>query len=185
MTYRESGSRQGAKGTRLVAAAILSGLAIQPALAQQAFDPMEATIASIHQALTSGSATCVQITQSFLDRIDAYDQAGPTLNGVQNVNPNALDEAAAIDAALAGGAALDTLTCVPAVVKDQFETNFLPTTYGSILFKDFMSPRNAAVVEDLMAAGAIIVAKTNLGEFAAGGTGSAFGDCHNAYNVLY
>lgn len=169
----------------LAATAVLPVLAISPASAQMAFDPMEATIATIHEALTSGAATCVEITQSFLDRIEAYDQAGPVLNGVQSVNPNALDEAAAIDAALAAGEPLDTLTCVPAAVKDQFETNFMPTTYGSILFKEFMSPRNAAVVDLLMEAGAIILAKTNLGEFAAGGSGSAFGDCHNAYNVLY
>lgn len=169
----------------IAVAAVVPALACQPALAQQAFDPMEATVASIHEALTSGTASCVEIIQSFLDRIEAYDQAGPVLNGVQNVNPEALTEAAAVDAALAAGRPLDTLTCVPAVVKDQFETNFLPTTYGSILFKDFMSPRNAAVVDLLMEAGAIVVAKTNLGEFAAGGSGSAFGDCHNAYNVLY
>lgn len=165
--------------------AVLPLLIAQPAFAQKAFDPMEATIASIHAALTSGDASCVQIIEAHLDRIAAYDQAGPKLNSIQSVNTKALEEAAAVDAAIAAGTPLDTLTCVPAVVKDQLETSFLPTTYGSVLFKTFMSPRNAAVVDRIIDAGAIVLGKTNLGEFAAGGTGSAFGDCHNAYDVTY
>jgi Asp-tRNA(Asn)/Glu-tRNA(Gln) amidotransferase A subunit family amidase len=166
-------------------AALVATVAVQPALAQQAFDPMEATITSIHEALTAGEVTCVSVIQAFLDRIEAYDQVGPTLNSIQNINPAALEEAAAIDAALAGGAELDKLTCIPAVVKDQIETNFIPTTYGSVLFKDFVPERNATIVERLMDAGAIVIAKTNMGEFAGGGSGSAFGECHNAYNPLY
>ena len=61
----------------------------------------------------------------------------------------------------------------------------MPTTYGSAMFKTFVPKRNATVVERLRRAGAIILAKTNMGEFAAGGSGSAFGDCHNAYDPAY
>ena len=59
----------------------------------------------------------------------------------------------------------------------------MPTTYGSALFKTFVPARNATIVEKMLTEGAIILAKTNLGEFAAGGAGSAFGDCHNAYDT--
>src|SRR5580700_2699356 len=77
------------------------------------------------------------------------------------------------------------LHCVPVLLKDQIETDFMPTTYGSAMFKTFVPRRNATVVERLQGAGAIILAKTNMGEFAAGGAGSAFGDCHNAYDPAY
>jgi Asp-tRNA(Asn)/Glu-tRNA(Gln) amidotransferase A subunit family amidase len=161
---------------------LLPGLAVPLALAQQAFDPMEATIASIHTAISSRQATCVQVIQSFLDRIEAYNGI---LNAVQNVNPNALEEAAAVDRRFAATGQLQTLDCIPVALKDQIETNFMPTTYGSALFLNFTPERNATIVTRLMDAGAIIVAHTTMGEFAAGGSGSAFGDCHNAYNVLY
>ena len=71
------------------------------------------------------------------------------------------------------------------MLKDEVEMIGMPTTYGSAIFKTYMPTRDATIVTKLEAAGAIILAKTNLGEFAAGGSGSAFGDCHNAYNPLY
>jgi len=177
-------------GSRGINKALTAGFIVTLAFAQssraeQSFNPMEQTIGGIHAALKSRKTTCVAVIQSYLARIDAYDQKGPVLNSIQNVNPQALDEAAAVDRQLAAGAPLKKLSCIPTVVKDQIETKFLPTTYGSVLFKTFQSERNAAVVDRLLDAGAIIVGKTNLGEFAAGGSGSAFGDCHNAYNPLY
>src|SRR5260370_40506704 len=74
------------------------------------------------------------------------------------------------------------LSCIPVLVKDEVNTNFMPTTYGSALFKTFLPARNATIVNRLQAAGAIILAKTNMGEFAQAYSGSAFGDCHNAYD---
>jgi Asp-tRNA(Asn)/Glu-tRNA(Gln) amidotransferase A subunit family amidase len=74
------------------------------------------------------------------------------------------------------------LHCVPVIVKDNVTTNFMPTTYGSALFKTFVPQKNATVIDRLQAAGAIILAKTNMGEFSQGYSGSAFGDCHNAYD---
>jgi Asp-tRNA(Asn)/Glu-tRNA(Gln) amidotransferase A subunit family amidase len=153
-----------------------------PAQAQQ-FHLIEATIDGIHAEMRAGRLSCARLVQAYLDRIKAYDQAGPTLNAVQNVNPNALKQAAELDAKLqAAGAFSGPLHCIPVLVKDQFDSNFMPTTYGSALFKTFVPERNAAVIERLQAAGAIILAKTNLGEFAFAYSGSAFGDCHNAYD---
>jgi len=159
----------------------------QPAMSQPAnnFDVVEATIDSIHAAMRSGGLTCTQLVQSYLDRIATYDQAGPKLNAVQNVNPHALQQAADLDVKFKASGEMALLHCIPVLVKDQIETDFMPTTYGSAMFKTFVPRRNATVVERLQRAGAIILAKTNMGEFAAGGSGSAFGDCHNAYDPTY
>ena len=68
------------------------------------------------------------------------------------------------------------------LIKDQVETSDLPTTYGSVLFKDFVPERDATIVTRLKDAGAVIVAKATMGEFASGYLGSAFGIVHNAYD---
>ena len=153
------------------------------AYAQSRFHLLEATIDGIHAELRSGRLSCTQLVQAYLNRIAAYDQAGPTLNAVQNVNRDALKQAAQLDAqrkVFPDG--IGPLHCIPVLVKDQVDTNFMPTTYGSALFKTFVPERNATIVDKLQAAGAIILAKTNMGEFALAYSGSAFGDCHNAYD---
>ncbi len=171
----------------LIALVALGGLLASPsALAQSArFEVVEATIDGIHTAMRAGRLSCTGLVKSYLDRIAAFDQAGPKLNAVQNVNPRALEQAANLDAKFASSGRMALLHCIPVLVKDQLETDFMRTTYGSAMFKNFMPKRNATVVERLLAADAIVVAKTNMGEFAAGGSGSAFGDCHNAYNPAY
>lgn len=170
-----------------VAGASLALSIVQPGYAQSAsrFELLEATVDGIHAAMRSGQLTCTQLVQSYLDRIAAYDQAGPRLNAVQNVHPRALQQAADLDAKFKATGRLTSLHCIPVMLKDQVETDFMPTTYGSAMFKTFVPMRNATVVERLQDAGALILAKTNLGEFAAGGAGSAFGECHNAYNPAY
>jgi amidase len=155
-----------------------------PAHAQSAppFNFMEATIDSIHGAMKSGTLTCVGLVHGYLDRIAAYDQKGPKLNAVQTVNPDALKEAAALDEKFKASGFVGPLHCIPVLLKDEVETKDMPTTYGSALFKHFVSDHDATIVTRMKAAGAIILAKTNLGEFAAGYSGSAFGECHNAYD---
>jgi len=173
---------------RLIALSGLFGLFITPPATSQPavdFDVVEATIDSIHAAIRSGGLSCTKLVQSYLDRIAAYDQAGPKLNAVQNINPRALQQAADLDAKFNASGEIAPLHCIPVLLKDQIETDFMPTTYGSAMFKTFVPKRNATVVERLQRAGAIILAKTNMGEFAAGGSGSAFGDCHNAYDPAY
>src|SRR5262245_4370429 len=169
---------------RTLACLIPTVLIAGTASAQQPpFHLLEATIDGIHTELRAGRLSCVQLVQAYLNRIKAYDQAGPTLNAVQNVNPGALKQAAELDARQrASGALTGPLHCIPVLVKDQFDTNFVPTTYGSALFKTFVPEQNATVVDRLQTAGAIILAKTNMGEFAFAYSGSAFGDCHNAYD---
>jgi Asp-tRNA(Asn)/Glu-tRNA(Gln) amidotransferase A subunit family amidase len=182
--------RIGIRGLRfgLVVLSALYGVCTsRPAVSQPAadFDVVEATIDSIHAAMRSGGLSCTRLVQTYLERIAAYDQAGPKLNAVQNVNPRALQQAAELDARFKASGDMAPLHCVPVLLKDQIETDFMPTTYGSAMFKTFVPRRNATVVERLQRAGAIILAKTNMGEFAAGGSGSAFGDCHNAYDPAF
>ena len=173
--------RFGFRGLRygfIVLSALCGVCTSRPAVSQPAadFDVVEATIDSIHAAMRSGGLSCTRLVQTYLDRIAAYDQAGPKLNAVQNVNPRALPQAADLDARFKASGEMAPLHCVPVLLKDQIETDFMPTTYGSATFKTFVPKRNATVVERLQRAGAIILAKTNMGEFAAGGSGSAFGD---------
>lgn len=147
------------------------------------FHLIEANIDSIHVELRSKRLTCVQLIQFYLDRIEAYDQRGPTLNAIQNINPAALTIAGDMDASFsASGEFSGRLHCIPVLVKDAVNTDFMPTTYGSAIFKTFVPRESATIIEKLRAAGAIILAKTNMGEFARGYSGSAFGDCHNAYD---
>jgi Asp-tRNA(Asn)/Glu-tRNA(Gln) amidotransferase A subunit family amidase len=143
---------------------------------------MEATIASVHAAFGSGRLTCHALVQSYLDRIAAYDKAGPALNAIQFVNPRALEQADSLDGVWRSKGPRGSLHCVPVLLKDQVETSTMPTTYGSALFKDFTPKRDATIVRRLSGAGAIILAKTTMGEFASRFVGSAFGIVRNAYD---
>ncbi|GAB4386449.1 MAG: amidase [Elainellaceae cyanobacterium] len=147
------------------------------------FEVMEATIADIHEAIESGDATCVEITQEYLERIEAYDETGPAINAVMTVNPNALTEAAELDATYAESGFAGPLHCVAVLVKDQVETSDMPTTYGSALFSEFTPERDATIVERMESAGAIVIGKSTMGEFASRYAGSGFGFCRNVYDL--
>lgn len=162
---------------------LLSALALLGAnpLHAQPFDVVEATIADVQQALTAGRLTCRALVQQYLDRIDAYDAAGPAFNSIQHRNARALLEADSLDA-LPRTQTRGPLHCVPVLLKDQVETRDMPTTYGSALFKTFVPQRDATIVQRLEAAGAIVLAKTTMGEFAQRFVGSAAGIVRNAYD---
>ena len=149
--------------------------------AQQA-DLLELTIPQARAAMEAGRLTCRQLVQGYLDRIAAYDSAGPGLNAIQTINPRALLEADSLDAVRRARGSLGALHCVPVLLKDQVETRDMPTTYGSALFKDFVPRRDATAVRRLEAAGAIILAKTTMGEFASRYLSSAAGIIRNAYD---
>jgi amidase len=143
---------------------------------------MEASIPGVHAALDARQLTCHALVQAYLDRIAAYDQRGPALNAVQHINARALSEADSLDALPRKKGARGALHCVPVLLKDQIETNDMPTTYGSALFKTFTPLRDATVVQRLERAGAIILAKTTMGEFASRYVGSGSGIIRNAYD---
>jgi amidase len=157
-------------------------LAFPMRLAAQQFELMETTIAQVHAAFGSGRLTCRALVQAYLDRVAAYDKTGPALNAIQAVNPRALEQADSLDAVWRSKSPRGSLHCVPVLLKDQVETSSMPTTYGSALFKDFVPKRDATIVRRLQGAGAIILAKTTMGEFASRYVGSAFGIVRNAYD---
>ncbi len=144
----------------------LALLLVQQGLAQSpTFDPFEATIPQIRSALASGSITCKQLVQFYLDRMDALDSAGPKLNSIRARNPKALEIATAMDR-LSASAPRGPLFCIPILVKDNVDTLDMPTTAGSVALQGTFSFDDAFLVKQLKAAGAIIIAKGNLTEFA-------------------
>jgi amidase len=120
----------------------------------------------------------------YLDRIAAYDQSGPAINAVITLNPDALKEADRLDAAYKSSGPVGPLHGVPIIMKDQGDATPMPTTLGSLLFKDYYPGRDAFVVEKLKRAGAIILGKATLGELGGGDThGSLFGSTKNPYDL--
>ena len=168
--------------------ASLMVLCVAPAHAQNAagapFQIVEATIDDIHTAFRSGRLTARQLVQGYLDRIDAYDKQGPNINSIIIINPNALAEADRLDAAFRLSGLVGPLHGVTILVKDEVDTAGMPTTLGTVVFKDYRPPKDAFVIDKLRKAGAIILGKTTLSEFAAGDTyGSIFGVTRNPYDL--
>jgi amidase len=132
-----------------------------------------ATIADVQSAYTAG-LTSEKLTAAYLARIDAYDKKGPTINSVITLNPKALAEAKALDAERKAGKIRGPLHGIPVVLKDNVDTFDLPTTGGSQLLEGSLPPDDAFITKKLRDAGAIILAKVNLSEWAGSG-GSAAG----------
>jgi len=136
---------------------------VQPA--SQTFDVTEATIASTQAAILNGSATCRSIVESYLARIAAYDQ--PThLNTVVMLNPSALAEADQCDRDFARTHTLKPMQGIAVVVKDNYDTAGLQTTGGSLALKGFLPQTDAFMVKRLREAGAIVLFKSNMAEWA-------------------
>jgi amidase len=153
-------------------------------VAQPQFDVFEASISEIRDALDAGQVSSVQLVQQYLDRIQAYDKQGPKLNSIVRVNPQALAQAQALDGERVRTGSRGPLHGVPIVVKDNYNTDHMPTTGGSVALANFIPSENAAQVDKLLRAGAIILAKTNLHEYAYGITsiGSLVGQTRNPYD---
>ena len=143
------------------------------------------TVETIRHGLATGAFTCTELITAYLQRINAYDKQGPDLNAVITLNPRALEQARTIDEQRARHAAPAPASCIPVVVKDVINTDDLPTTEGSALFDHWTPAENAGVVDDLENAGAIVLAKTNLDDFAAAvyGISSLAGPMHNPYDL--
>jgi amidase len=134
-----------------------------------------ATIADINAAFDAGTLTSEALTKMCLARIAAYDRKGPSLHAVMALNPKAVDEARALDAERKAKGRRSPLHGIPVVLKDNYDTFDMPTTGGSILLEGSIPSRDAFVVKKLRDAGAIILAKVNMSEFASGGTYSSLG----------
>jgi amidase len=154
----------------LLAAALAVGgaPAVLPAQAPAAppFDVVEASIADIHAALRAGRLTCRGLVDEYLRRIAAYDKNGPGVNAIVLVNPQATADADALDERMKSGAPVGRLHCVPTIVKDNFETAGLQTSNGSLTFEGYVPAADAFQVARIKAAGAVVLAKSNMAEWA-------------------
>lgn len=130
---------------------------------------LSATIPEEQAAMATGKLTSQKLTEAYLKRIDAYDKKGPAINAVIMVNPNAVKEARAMDAERRRGKIRGPLHGIPILLKDNYETHDMPTTAGSQMLKGSIPAADGFVVKRLRDAGAVIVAKVNMNEFAGSG----------------
>jgi amidase len=131
------------------------------------FDPTEQSLAALGGAQADGRASAESLTRAYLARIERYDRAGPRLNAVLALNPDALTAARALDAERRAGRVRGPLHGIPLLLKDNIETlDPLPTTAGSLALAGARHSVDAPVAARLRAAGAIVLGKANLSEWA-------------------
>jgi amidase len=171
-------------------AAAFGGIGRLPSWAAQApFEVEEATIESIQAAMADGRLTARALVQSYLDRIARLDRSGPTLRSVLETNPDALAIAEALDAERKTKGARGPLHGVPVLLKDNVDTHDrMTTTAGSLALEGSVPPRDSFVAERLRAAGAVLLGKTNMSEWAnirsdksSSGWSARGGQCRNPY----
>ncbi len=140
-----------------------------------------ATISDLNAAIDAGALTSEKLVQLYLARIEAYE---PKLNAIITLNRKATEEARALDAERKAKGRRSLIHGIPVILKDNFDTVDLPTTGGFYGLKDSLPPQDATLVKQLRAAGAIILAKVNLSEFASGGAMSSLGgQSHNPHKL--
>lgn len=133
------------------------------------FDVVEASIAQLRAALESGETSSAELTQAYLERIDAYDRSGPRLNALVVMNRGAMAEARASDARRARGELLGALDGIPYTAKDSYLVNGLTAAAGSPAFEHLIAQRDAFAIERLRADGAVLIGLTNMPPMANGG----------------
>ena len=149
----------------------LPGPSTSPGSAQErdgvtTFELTTATIEDINAAFDAGALTSARLTELYLARIDAYDARGPRLNAVITVSPDALRLAAELDEERARSGPRSPVHGIPVLVKDNYNTFDMPTTAGSVALEGSIPPGDAFTVRQLRDAGAIILGKVNMSEFA-------------------
>jgi len=149
------------------------------------FDVTEASLTDLQAAITSGRASSVQLVDAYAARIAAYDHAGPLINAIIRVNARARADAVKLDAERRAGKVRGPLHGIPIILKDNYDTHDMPTTAGSLALANSQPVQDAFVVQRLRDAGAIILAKANMHELAAGITSisSLGGQTRNPYDL--
>src|ERR1700676_4061505 len=172
-----------AKKTALLFAFLL--VPVADCAPDRSFHLMETSIADIHKAMQAGTLTCHDLVQQYLDRIRAYDQQGPAIKSMLYINPASLEQADALDQDFRRTHKLKSLGCIPIVLKDNFDTADMPTTAGALTLKGAQPEKDAFAVKRLCEAGALILGKANLQEFASGGisVSSLGGQVKNPYDL--
>jgi Asp-tRNA(Asn)/Glu-tRNA(Gln) amidotransferase A subunit family amidase len=165
----------------------LSTGAAEPVPGKTTFDLSTATIADIQAAMDAGALTSEKLVQLYLNRIAAYDQKGPSLNSIIAINPHALENARALDAERREKGPRSPLHGIPFVAKDLLNTEEVQTTGGFVVMKGAVPAHDANVIRRLRAAGAIVLAKTNmsdwLGRSRPDGGSSIAGQVVNPYDL--
>jgi amidase len=151
--------------------------------AENTFRLEETTIAEIHEAMAAGALSSEKLVELYLARIAAYDRSGPRLNSIIHINPNAKAQAAALDKERADKGPRGPLHGIPILLKDNIDVANMPTTNGSAVMKDAVPPEDGSITKALRAAGAVILGKAAMGEFAGGSYNSVRGQTLNPYNV--
>jgi amidase len=146
-----------------------------PVVGAKTMDLDSATVADINAAFKAGTLTAEELVQLCLARIRSYDGDGPSLHAVMVLNPKAIETARELDAERKAKGPRSALHGIPVMLKDNYNTADLPTTGGSVLLEGSIPPADAFVVKKLRDAGAIILAKMNMSEFAAAGPQSSLG----------
>jgi amidase len=149
----------------------IAALALFPALlaaqgSAHSFRVEETTIASVRAAFKAKTLTCHTLVQRYLTRIAEFDKRGPAINALITLNPDALAIADSLDKRFAKEGPIGPLHCIPMIVKDNFETKDLQTTAGSLALKGWIPRQDATMVARIRAAGAIVLAKSNMAEWA-------------------
>src|SRR3954451_2767350 len=152
---------------RIAVTAALAVFVVQlSAQSPSTFRVEETTIAQIQTAVRDGSLTCRSLVERYLARIEAHDKQGAALNAIVMTNPDALKAADVLDRRFRESGPVGPMHCVPILVKDNYETVDMPTTAGSLALKGMMTGADAFVVKRLRDAGALMIARSNMAEFA-------------------
>lgn len=152
---------------------------------KKVFNLEEATIDSVHAAMEGGELTCRQLVEMYVGRIEKYDKVGPSLNSIIMINPNVMDIADEMDRKFKESGFVGPLHGIPVLLKDNVDTGDMPTTAGSLSLEGVIPEDDAFITKRLKDAGAIILAKTNLHEFAVWGEtiSSILGQTLNPYDL--
>ncbi len=161
-----------------------STVPVRRASTASSIEVTEATVTELRDAMADRRVSSVQLVDAYLARIAAYEHAGPSLNALIRLNPRARADAAERDAERARGIVRGSLHGIPVIIKDNFDTGDMPTSGGSLALANSQPSKDAFVVKKLRDAGAVILAKSNLHELAAGITSisSLGGQTRNPYD---
>ncbi|MBL7871259.1 MAG: amidase [Cyclobacteriaceae bacterium] len=170
---------------RITGILLLAFAACQSPEPKKPIDLPELSISEIHEAYQQGTFNSQQLVSAYLQRIETFDEK---INSLTTINPNALTIAQALDEEYKKTGVLKPLHGIPLIVKDNINTKGLPTTAGALALKDFIPEEDAFIIQKLVAAGAIIIAKSNMAEWAFSpmhSESSTAGTTHNPYNLDY
>lgn len=158
---------------------------VMPAAQAATFDLETAGIPEIHAAVDAGALSYEKLMRMYLARIAAYDDKGPALNSVITLNGNAIETARALDAEFKKSGRRSPLHGIPILAKDNYDTADMPTTGGTFVLDKSIPYQDAPSIKQLRDAGAIIIAKVNMDEFAHGGVGysSRGGQTRNPHDL--